>query len=554
MVSFNRYRKSTQGIINDCKIISSEYLILSIDHAYNQWKTRPWSKQLSFDDFCEWLLPYKEVEKQEFDNWRGLFSSLFSDSISKYTYEDEKEKTIYHTIDIVRNEINSKIVPHIYWGSVSGINSHNAKTMTSMTFGSCKDYVILGVLGFRSLGLPAVLDEVPEWGRNCNGHSWFVFIDDRGREQATVNSLILPAGIQFYPYERIPKVWRSSYAINWDVVEYNSKSKYKYPFSTTNKDVTSKYVRTKDLIIPINRTLYHGTKVHLKEKYAYIAKFNGQHSDWSVLDFGKIKHGKAYFKNMGINNMYIILGYDGKALRPISHPFILGKDGLIKNIAGSPNETADIYLRRKYYESYNDVIQRNKIIGGKIQYSDTEDFNDCHTVLTIDSVHIPDKIPLMIDDPHRYWRYLAADGTNGSIAELTFFDKDTMIMEGSPICSSGDRDAAKNAFDDNWLTNYETSWDKPNDAWVGLSFQDKVVPKFVRVIPRGDGNDIIPGDVYELKCYLDGEWKSMGITQAKDNYLYYQNVPNTLLWLSDLTRGQEERPFLIDEDNDIEWW
>lgn len=87
-----------------------------------------------------------------------------------------------------------------------------------------------------------------------------------------------------------------------------------------------------------------------------------------------------------------------------------------------------------------------------------------------------------------------------------------------------------------------------------MSFQDKVVPKFVRVIPRGDGNDIIPGDVYELKCYLDGEWKSMGITQAKDNYLYYQNVPNTLLWLSDLTRGQEERPFLIDEDNDIEWW
>lgn len=552
-VSYRRFRKSTSRTVVDCKVITSDFLIHNIDHAYYQWKNRPWSKQLSFDEFCEWLLPYKEAEKQEFDNWRESFSSFFSDSISKFNYVDEKESTIYHTIEVVRGEINEKVVPHIFWGSTSGLGFLNAETMLNMTFGSCRDYVILGVLAFRSLGLPAAIDEVPEWGRNSGGHSWYVFLDDRGREQATINSLIMPAGMQFYPYERVPKVWRDSYSINWDVVEYKSKTKYNHPFSTTKKDVTHMYNRTHDIVVPISKTLFRGKKVKIKEKYAYIAKFNGHYSDWSVLDFGKIKHGKAHFKNMGINNMYIVLGFDGKGLRPVSDPFILAKNGSIEYIKGDIQNTNDVVLRRKYYASYNDVIQRNKLIGAQIQYSDKEDFSDCQTVLTIDSVFIPDKMVLNVDEPHRYWRYLAADGTNGSIAELAFFDKDTNRIVGTPLCSTGDLGSANNAFDDDWLTNFETPWNEPDGAWVGLSFSDKVAPEFVRVVPRGDGNDIIPGDVYDLKYFFEGEWKSMGKKQAFDNNLLYEDVPNCLLWLSNLSRGREERPFLIKDDN-IEWW
>ena len=553
-VSFNRFNKVTRGVISDCAVITSDYLIHNIDHAYDQWKTRPWSRQLTFDEFCIWLLPYKETEKQAFDDWRGIFSSTFSDSISTFTYQDDKESTIYHTIDIVRNEINNKVIPHIYWGSTSGLGFLSAETMLGMTFGSCKDYVTLGVLGFRSLGLPAVIDEVPEWGRNCNGHAWYVFLDDRGREQPTVNSLIMPAGIQFYPYERIPKVWRNGYTINWEVAKYKSKSKLQHPFLVTSMDVTDKYNRTHDIVIPVNRKS-DGTKyINLKEKYAYIAKFNGQYSDWSVLDFGEVKRGKAHFRNMGINNMYIALGYDGRTLSPISDPFVLDKDGSVRFITGTQESTRTLTLRRKYYSSYNVVTQRDKILGGQIQYADKEDFSDCHTVLTIDSVTIPDKMMIEVDGPHKYWRYLGADGTSGSIAELTFFDKDTVRIEGTPMCSSGDLGSARNAFDNDWLTNYETAWDQPDNAWVGLNFADKVAPKYVRVVPRGDGNDIIPGDTYELKYFLNGEWKSMGVKRATDNYLRYEDVPQSLLWLSNISRGKEERPFVVDSDGLMEWW
>ena len=557
-VSYIRFNKSTNKTIPDYKIITSEFLIHNIDQAYDQWKNRPWAKHLTFDVFCEWLLPYKETEKQELDDWRVTFSSYFSDSISKFTYADEKESTIYHTIDVVRDEINNhKVIPHIYWTSSNGISFLSTETMLNMTFGACSDYVAMGVLGFRSLGLPAVVDYVPAWGRNSSGHTWYVFLDDRGREQATVNSLIMPAGIQFYPYERIPKVFRNTYSINWRVAEYREKTKYKHPFKVTDKDVTDRYNRTKDLVIPINDWSDKSReKVRIKEKYAYIAMFNGQYTEWQVLDFGKIKHGKAYFEKMGCNMLYIVLGFDGKILKPVSKPFILDKSGIVRYIDDSENsEKKSVTLFRKYYQSYNDVMQRNKLSGAQIQYADKADFSDCHTVLTIDDVNIPDKMVLNVGLPHKYWRYLAADGTNGSIAELAFFDKDLARIEGTPICSQEDQNSARNAFDNNWLTNYETPWDKPDGAWVGMSFEDKVAPEYVRVVPRGDGNDIVPGDIYELKYFVGGKWISAGKKKADDNRIVFEYVPvGRLMWLSDLSGGIEERPFLIDENNEITWW
>ena len=48
--------------ISDVKIMKSDFLIKNIDMAFDEWKKRPWAKHLTFDEFCEWLLPYKAVE------------------------------------------------------------------------------------------------------------------------------------------------------------------------------------------------------------------------------------------------------------------------------------------------------------------------------------------------------------------------------------------------------------------------------------------------------------------------------------------------------------
>ena len=63
--------KSTPKVY-DCHAIKAEYLIENIDLAFAAWQKRPWRHSLSFDEFCEWILPYR-IGDEPLENWRKVF-------------------------------------------------------------------------------------------------------------------------------------------------------------------------------------------------------------------------------------------------------------------------------------------------------------------------------------------------------------------------------------------------------------------------------------------------------------------------------------------------
>ena len=557
-ISDSEYAGLTRNIIPDVEVMTADYLIYSIDRAFQEWRTRPWSRHLTYDEFQEWILPYKVTELQSLDAWRDTLPAHYTDSISTVPADDVERNSISGAIEIVRGEIHSKqsaIGHRVIWEDRGSIPMRSAATWVRMTYGSCMDYVIMGTAVFRSVGLPAAVDQVPSWGRNSEGHSWYVFLSDRGREEPTINSLIIGAGMPFYTNERIPKVWRTTYTINRDRVKYRNTAKYVYPFELCQEDVTGHYTRTSDLEIETNRT--QTTKL-MDKKYVYIAMaVNAGGPQWKVLDFGTLRRGKARFKNMGREILYIALGYDGRKLIPISQPFILHKSGeveYIDNPDDSDAKTICMDLRRKYYESYNVVNMRRRILGGKIQCSDRPDFKDAVTLYTIESTEIPYYIKLNAERAYRYWRYLPADGTYGSIAELMFYDNDGNKQTGTPIANPEALERRiKRAFDGDLLSNFES--DKKNGNWVGMDMGKPTEITCATVIPRSDDNDICPGNEYELFSFDGQKWSSLGYQQADDNVLHYDEIPlNTLLWLRNYTRGNNERPFIIDENGEIIWW
>lgn len=554
-ISDTQYPGITRDMISDVEVMTADYLIYSIDHAFKQWKNRPWAQHLSYEEFRDWILPYKVTEYQSLDNWRDVLSEFYSDSISTVTDPDDQRNTIYGAIEIVRNEIHSKqsaIGHRVIWEDRGSIPMRSAATWVRMTYGSCMDYVTMGTAVFRSLGFPAAVDQVPSWGRNSEGHSWYVFPDDRGREQKTINSLILGAGMQFYPYERIPKVWRNTYTIDREVIRYRNTAKYVYPFDLCRKDVTDSYNLTSDLSIETKKELTSALK---DRKYVYIAMtVNSGGPHWKILDFGKLKRGKACFNNMGRNMLYIALGYDGDELVPISSPFILDKSGKVEYIDTYATQTISKDIRRKYYESYNVVNMRRRILGGKFQCSDYPDFRDSVTLYKIEKTDIPDKIEMNAGRPYRYWRYMTPDGSWGSISELSFYDSDRNRLDRRGIANpEAGQDAIERAYDGNLLSNFEIN--QPNGNWVGMDMGKPIEVKYASVSPRSDDNDVCPGNEYELFVFDDGEWKSLGYKLADGNALHYDGLPlNTLLWLRNYTRGNNERPFIIREDMSIEWW
>ena len=137
-------------------------------------------------------------------------------------------------------------------------------------------------------------------------------------------------GGSFFPYERGPKVYRNTYAINPERWGYKQNAKYQYPFELGKKDVTSKYFRTADLAIPIEKDI----RKQIKDRYVYIASaVRREDNPWQIVDFGVLKHGKAMFHDMGVEVLYQIQCYDGETLIPISKPFILNKDRTVEYVS-----------------------------------------------------------------------------------------------------------------------------------------------------------------------------------------------------------------------------
>ena len=46
---------------DDLKNIDADFLIAHIDNAFERWETSPFARSLTFDQFCEYLLPYRAL-------------------------------------------------------------------------------------------------------------------------------------------------------------------------------------------------------------------------------------------------------------------------------------------------------------------------------------------------------------------------------------------------------------------------------------------------------------------------------------------------------------
>ena len=545
-VKKNIYPDLDKKNISDVRVISSDYLIYSIDKAFETWKNSVWAAHIDFDEFCETLLPYKVVDFQPFDYWRDTLSDAFSDNLKNQLFDDEECNTTYRTVDIVRNEMLAEVRRNGEYID-AGYPLLTATAMKNIAYGRCVDYVNLAVATYRSVGIPSYVVSTPYYGRFRAGHTWDVVIFGNGGHMPSEWDLVTEHGKRFFPAQRFPKVFRNTYAINRERVKYRNNSVLKYPFSYCEKDITDQYTKTSDIEIEIN------DDYALVENYCYISIFNGHNVDWSIVDYGEISGGKACFKNIGRNVLYIIQGFDGRRIVNISNPFILHQDGSVEYIVFDDTSKRSIDIRRKYYQNRNVVEMRQRLKGGKIQGSNDASFSQAKDLFVIDDVYIDDPQKISNENLYKYYRYLSPDGSYGSLAELKFYDVDTNEIVGKHIASRySDEQVVEKAFDDDYLSNFET--DSADGNWVGVSLKEPRKASFVRVIPRSDDNDIRVGDTYELMYYNGKEWVKMGKKVATSNVLHYDSVPSkALYWVNNLYRGWDERPFLLREGNQVEW-
>ncbi|RYE12125.1 MAG: hypothetical protein EOP34_11410, partial [Rickettsiales bacterium] len=154
----------TSKRIKDADVITNSYLIRNIDKAFES-SNNLWIKDLDFNDFCEYVLPYK-IGNEKPDNWGQCLKN------ESYLLPD----SLKHVKDIF--EASIYINEHLKWYSGTLNYDYPIDVGYDITrhvgTGTCYSMSRMIAFQARALGLPVSIDYAPAWGNRSDGHSWNV--------------------------------------------------------------------------------------------------------------------------------------------------------------------------------------------------------------------------------------------------------------------------------------------------------------------------------------------------------------------------------------------
>ena len=428
--------------------------------------------------------------------------------------------------------------------------------------GKCDDRTVITVMAMRAHGIPAAGDFIPYWGSQNNGHSLCSVIRPDGSCLVFQNTT--DEGEYAFFSRKVPKIYRRMFSIQDKTVLYKYRDTEEIPSAFSDfhsMDVTDSHqIGFADLEVKL-------IGQELASKIVYLCVFSP--SGWVPVAFAERKGNKALFRavgtgtdaqgnsnvddvNIGEGIFYLPCYYAQDEFIPAANPLIHNKDGG-RTIAPS-SQTESVTLSRKFpLRKRIDGFAR-QMIGGVFEGANRADFSDAEELHYIHETPLPRMQKVTIDhkSAFRYIRYRKAQGTF-SLGELKCFDTEGKPLDGRLIADNAFKELPELTYiaDNDPLTYVSVSG--MFDGWAGLKFDRGYRIGAIEFCPRNDDNNIYPGNQYEL-YYWDDEWISLGKKIANDYHLQFDNVPKgAMLWLKNLTRGKEERPFTYEEGRQI-WW
>jgi hypothetical protein len=536
----------TSPTVQDLQIISAAYLIDNIDRAFDDWQNGTWATHLNFEEFCEYLLPYKASECQTLDNWREYFSGAEYGDLQYLPCDGHSYHSAYWSCNAVQQEL-IKLNPKRY---IDVRGQYPVRRMSSLMHTllkkDCDDSNIANVSVLRAKGIPAMIDFTPLWPNRNSGHAWCIILDNTGKNRCFQGLDVLENSYYATP---MAKVFRYCYAINPELLALNMSEK-SVPALFRNihiTDVTDEYFHADELTV--NLDVQHG-------QYAYIAVFNN--ARWRPIHWGKTVDKKVVFEKMGRDVAYLPLCMtEEQQFVPAAPPFILTLSGEVKPVVPDMTQGQTLKLMRKYPTFRFSSWPATLILGAKIQAANDAGFNDAVTLHTVWKYGTEGGEILLdtLKNKYRYWRFYSAPNGYCSIAELNFFrNRQDITGQGKLIGSAAENkiNAQAHVFDGDPLTFFRSP--DPSDSWVGLDFGEPVNIDRILYMPHSDGNIVTYGDEYELKYWDSNGWNSLGRKVADNVCITFENCPvGALFLLHDCTRGVEERIFTYENGKQV-WW
>ncbi len=340
--------------VYDYEIVTAKYLIDNIDLAFQAWEL-PWARHLAFDDFCEYILPYRGTN-EPLENWREYFWKKYAwvaDSVKDKS--DPVEACI-----VINNDLRKwfKFDSRFYRQSTD----QSLSDMLKNKAGRCEDMTNLAIYAMRATGVPVTSDFTPYWAKTGNNHAWNTVISKSGKPVIFMGGLTNP-----YEYklgQALAKVYRKTFARQKNsLAEIKPNYEKAPPYINRNNiiDVTKDYVKTADVYTKLEKE--KPDSVH----FAYVCVFNS--GEWKAINWGKLlPDNSVVFKDMGLDIAYLPAYYKNEKIVPAGYAFILDKKGVLRSLVPDTKNVRAVKLystTKKITKNATDNIEKAFFKEGK---------------------------------------------------------------------------------------------------------------------------------------------------------------------------------------------
>ncbi len=514
------YSYEADGIHPDAGLLSYEFLTTHIDHAVRQWRTSPFAAGLSFEQFCEYLLPYRA-------------SPGFGQNVTNAL----RYRWVVENIGLPDSITDLKAIIHHYNCSVARLRKQGGPRHAAQRdglndlfysdFTDCADMAVHACLNLRAIGIPCVVEHNPGY-RTMKSHHYHCAVWDSANGKwikfSAEETGDYPGNGDWYSPE-VMNIYRDTYAPCSDLPYRHDMYAPPGFDSPCRTDVTDATVTVRlDLPgVPDSSIVYLST-FHRRD--------NGLHPFTAAFVSG----GKAIFRHVVPTVWYVATTYPDGIGQVVSRPFWVndttGGLPLVTpaRFAGSPDTLVNVTLRRKYPLKERLLRRAATLVGTTVCGANRADFSDARLLWTLGSTPPPavSRYRFHASGPYRYYRLSTPAACEISVLQW-------LTGDGPVPLSPGDN----KAYDGNMTT-------APVDSSaINLSLPGPVTITAINLAPVNADNAVTIGHTYELFRWVDGAgWQSVGRKVADSGSLIFPNLPaGALLWLKDLTAGSEEMPF-----------
>ncbi|MEM0941213.1 MAG: discoidin domain-containing protein [Bacteroidota bacterium] len=528
--------------------IESNILIDNIDFAFSVWNQVTWAKDFTFEQFCEFILPYRSFDQLPDQHWR---KSMYG------RYEWALKHDTSSILEVV-NRINDSLYWFRWDWHMNFAQELSISEIHHLQLGSCNHHCALKLAILRSLGIPSA----KVFGHG--GTSWVAVMDEEGAF-VDYGSHYAPQKGKYYQQIRhrwYPKVFMESF--RKEKKQFSEIEEAMPPlFSNSHiRDVTQYFTPVFDVEVEVIDPQLKNTEM------LYLCIFDKK--GWLPVEASIIENNRGIFRNMGIRNTYFPMYFiEGRYLSAGS-PFYLTHDGKKLIHKADTSTFEEVKLTRKFPISIPARKFSKLMVGAVFEGSNDPKFETSKILDTIKKVpNAMESIRITDHESYQYIRYKS--DTIIGVAEIEFYDRFGKPLIGRIIHSNSfDLIDASKAFDGDITTNFSNDeqqiWEahdnvaqidelkiinKNTISWIGIDFGEPVSIAEIRYTFRNSWAIIKNNSDYEL-FYWDNKWISLGTKKGENNQLHFKSPKNALLSIQHKSLNKMDNPFFM-MDNKQTW-